>query len=179
MKFPAKFLRSLAGLPLVLACLLAAPASGALAYGAADQPLAQLELSGNCDNPGYFLCSPEIFGLGGIWLWVEIDNVNGAHTADFAGSGCGHVLGGNQGSQSNPGAGAGSIKGETTWTYSTGVPAGAFPFGIDPHNSYYVFSITDQEGTETFAVPTTVGHYQNQYPNGPVPGVTIATQVAP
>jgi hypothetical protein len=42
-------------------------AGKALAYGHADQPLAQLTISANRDNQTFWLCQPDAVGLGGIW----------------------------------------------------------------------------------------------------------------
>jgi hypothetical protein len=146
----------------VAAMTVAAPGQ-AFGYGHADQPLAQVELSANCNNPSFPLCQE--VGLGGIWLWVEID-ADG--TADVAGAECGHVPGG--------GGGAGGIKGEFSWSSFTGSPAdfaAAYPdgflFGVDPNGSYYVLEPFG------FAFPTTTGHYSFR----PVPAVTIQLQVAP
>ncbi len=144
---------------------------GAGAYGKADQPLAQVELSANCDNPSFPLCAPPPAGVGtgGIWLWIEIDSDN---TADFSGAGCGHTVGGIGGPG---GAGAGGIRGTTLWSYATfaqAAGAGAVFFGIDPNNSYYLVSF-GPDGF--FAFPTTQGHYSFQ----PVAGVTIQLQIAP
>jgi hypothetical protein len=141
---------------------LGASSSGVAAYGAADHPLAQIEFSANCNNPGFPLCAPPPagFGLGGIWLWIEIDANN---TGDIAGAGCGHVRGG--------GGGAGSIRGDITWWGSTG-PQG-LAFAVDPHNLYYNVSLGD--GGPPLSFPQTVGHYSFK----PAPGVTIQTQVAP
>ena len=75
------------------------------AYGHADQPLAQLEISGNCNNPDFAFCS-DVVGLGGIWLWIEID---AGGTADVAGAVCGHSRGG-------PRGGASAIRGEFDWS---------------------------------------------------------------
>jgi hypothetical protein len=136
------------------------------AYGRAEHPLAQLELSGNCNNPAYPLCFPPPtgFGLGGIWLWIEID---AGGSGDVAGAGCGHVRG--------VGGGAGPIKGEITWQYATlaqATAANAFVVGIDPNNSYYVVTIAPGE---VFAFPTTQGHYSFH----PAPAVAQEAQVAP
>jgi hypothetical protein len=153
-------------LAIVLTSLTAA-SNVAAAYGKADQPLAQLEFSGNCNNPSFPLCaSPEQggVGLGGIWLWVEVDANS---TGDIAGAGCGHVRGG--------GGGAGSIRGEITWTYGTildAFAAGAFPLGQDPSNKYYIVTLGPGEA---FAWPTTVGHYSLH----PAPGVALEAQTAP
>lgn len=135
----------------------------ALAYGNADQPLAQLELSANCNNPSFELCQE--VGLGGIWLWIEVD-ADG--TADVAGAGCGHEPGG--------GGGAGSIRGEFDWVSFSGSPdefnaafSDGLLTGVDPHGNYYVLPAFG------FGFPKTVGHYSLR----PVAGVTIQTQVAP
>jgi hypothetical protein len=150
----------------IVATSLTAGSNVALAYGAADHPLAQLEFSGNCNNPSFPLCAPPPagVGLGGIWLWVEVDANN---TGDIAGAGCGHVRGG--------GGGAGPILGEITWTYGTildALAAGAFPLGQDPNNRYYIVTLGPGEA---FAWPTTVGHYSSH----PAPGVALEAQTAP
>jgi len=152
---------------LALSAMLAAAgvvggASGASAYGAADHPLAQIEFSGNCNNPDFPLCQPPPagFGLGGIWLWIEID-ANG--TGDVAGAGCGHVRG--------VGGGAGSISGDITWFKAT-LPPGPGLFAIDPTNTYYVVVLGPGE---VFPFPVTQGHYSFM----PAPGVAIQLQVAP
>ena len=149
----------------MLAVLLTIPFAQALAYGHADQPLAQIEFSANCNNPSYSLCS-DVVGTGGIWLWIEIDANN---TGDVAGAGCGHVVGGIGGPG---GAGAESIRGDITWEYSTGVPNGVFSFAEDPTDTYYLVTIGPGE---VFAFPVTQGHYSFR----PVHGVTAQTQVAP
>lgn len=137
--------------------------SGVAAYGHADGPLAQIEFSANCNNPDFFLCKQ--VGLGGIWLWIEIDGGEGAISgdADVAGAGCGHV----------PGVGGfgESIRGEFEWTWSKfpqGFP-GAF-LALDP-NGYYNVAF----GPESFSFPVTVGHYSLH----PAPAVAIELQVAP
>jgi hypothetical protein len=148
---------------LLLAAALAIPTvaltSGSVfAYGHADQPLAQLEVSGNCDNPNYFLCS-DVVGVGGIWLWIEID-ADG--TADVAGSVCEHNVGG-------PRGGATAIRGEFDWISTFIPPSPQLPV-TDPTNTYYVL-----QGLDLFPIPVTQGHYSFQ----PVPGVSLQVQVAP
>jgi hypothetical protein len=152
----------------LLAALLAAAAlgsttGGVAAYGHADAPLAQIEWSANCNNPDFPLCAapPDGFGLGGIWLWIEID---AGGDADVAGAVCGHVRG--------VGGGAGSVRGEFDWWWSQ-VPQGfpAVDAPLDP-NGYYnvnlgVFGV--------LAFPVTVGHYSAH----PAPAVAIELQVAP
>ena len=148
-----------------------------LAYGKADQPLAQIEFSGNCTNPDFPFCAPppDGVGTGGIWYWIEID---AGGTGDIAGAGCGHTVGGVGGPG---GAGADSIKGEISWTYSTAedAPANAqtFPGLQDPGDQYYLVTLPpDPTGSsEMFLIPTTTGHYSFS----PIHGVTLQLQVAP
>ncbi len=167
----SKLLRILVPAAFLAALSVGASTAGVAAYGAADQPLAQVELSANCNNPSFPLCAPPPAGVGtgGIWLWIEIDS---DHTADFAGAGCGHTVGGIGGPG---GAGAGGIRGTTTWSYATSAQAqaaGAFFFGVDPNDEYY---LVDFGPDGLFAFPTTRGHYSFQ----PVPAVTIQLQIAP
>jgi hypothetical protein len=160
-------LRVLVATVAVVVASLGASSNAAFAYGAAEHPLAQLEFSGNCNNPSFPLCFPPEqggVGLGGIWIWVEVDANN---AGDVAGAGCGHIRGG--------GGGAGSIRGEITWTYGTisdAFAAGAFPLGQDPHNQYYIVTLGPGEA---FAWPTTVGHYSSH----PAPAVALEAQTAP
>jgi hypothetical protein len=135
---------------------------GAVAYGAAEHPLAQIEFSANCNNPSFPLCAPPPngFGLGGIWVWIEID---AGGTGDIAGAGCGHDRAGH--------GGAGSIRGEITWWGSVGAQGVAF--AVDPHNLYYNVSLGD--GGPPISFPQTVGHYSFM----PAPGVAVQTQIAP
>jgi hypothetical protein len=158
----------IAGLAGLLAAMGVAVSGGAaMAYGKADAPLAQVEISGNCDNPSFFFCS-NVVGTGGIWLWIEVD-ANG--TADVSGAQCGHTIGGG-------GAGAGSIRGNATWFYSP-VPIGinvlnpTDPTQTDGFTKFYVISIPD--GGPPFSVPVQTGHYSWQ----PTSGVSLQTTVAP
>jgi hypothetical protein len=138
---------------------------GVAAYGKADQPLAQLTFSGNCDNPSFPFCAPPPagVGLGGIWTWVEVD-ANG--TGDATGAVCGHNIAG-------PRGGADSLRGDITWWWSQ-TPQG-FPVAmgapLDP-NGYYNVAIS---GVGVFAWPVTQGHYSAH----PVPGVSLQATVAP
>lgn len=159
-----------------VATTMAAP--GAFAYGSADQPLAQVEISGNCDNPAFPLCAPapDGVGTGGVWAWAELD-ADGSMDATVAF--CGHVVGG--GGPGSAGAGGGPVSGGQWWTISSldQAPAGASPF-YDPsqyHGSLYVLDFFPGAGTDDFiaVVPTALGHYSLH----PVPAVTIQTQVAP
>jgi hypothetical protein len=135
-----------------------------LAYGRADQPLAQVEVSANCDNPNFSLCQE--VGTGGIWFWVEID-ANG--TGDLSGAACGHTVGGFGGPG---GAGAGSIKQSVTWIYTSAAGAPGVPeLAIDPYDHYYLVFTTDGP----WLIPTTTGHYSFS----PIHGVQLQITVAP
>ncbi len=153
--------------PLVVSGMLAAfgivgGAGNVLAYGAPDHPLAQIELTANCNNPDHPLCqpSPAGFGLGGVWLWIEID---AGGSGDIAGAGCGHIRG--------VGGGADSIRGDITWVKVT-LPPGAFPFWTDPTNTYYLVTLGNGDA---LPFPVTVGHYSFS----PAPAVAFQLQVAP
>jgi hypothetical protein len=144
-------------------------ATSVLGYGHADGPLAQIEFSANCNNPDFPLCAapPAGFGLGGIWLWIEIDGGAGATSgdADVAGAVCGHVRG--------VGGGAGSVKGEFEWRWSAtpeGFPA-VMGYPLDPNGYYNV----DLGEFGVIAFPVSQGHYSNR----PAPGVTLQLQIAP
>lgn len=137
------------------AASLGATAGGAAAYGHADRPLAQIEVSVNCNNLD--LCDSP----GGVWAWIEID-ADG--TGDAAGAGCQHVPG--------IGGGAGSLRGEIVWEYSTGTDGASFVAGIDPTNTYYLVSA---DGQPPVAFPVTRGHYSSH----PAPGIAVETQIAP
>jgi hypothetical protein len=141
---------------------LGATAGGAAGYGAADNPLAQIEFSANCNNPSFPLCAPppDGFGLGGAWFWIEID---AGGSGDIAGAGCGHDRAGH--------GGAGSIRGEISWWGSIG-PNG-LAFAVDPNNRYYNVDLGD--GGPPLSFPQTVGHYSFM----PAPGVAVQTQIAP
>jgi hypothetical protein len=160
------------GLAGVIATLAAAgAATPAAAYGSADQPIAQVEISGNCDNPSFPFCA-NVVGTGGIWLWIELD---ANHTGDISGADCGHVVGGAGGPG---GAGAGPIKGAVQWFYSP-TPIGVNvlnptdPTQTDGFTNFYVILLPD--GQPPFSVPVQTGHYSWQ----PVSGVSLQTTVAP
>ncbi|HEY3336588.1 MAG TPA: hypothetical protein VGK16_15250 [Candidatus Limnocylindrales bacterium] len=160
---PVRILRTLLIGGLLAANSLLASAPGVAAYGKAAQPLAQIEFSANCNNPGFGLCQE--VGLGGIWFWVEIDGRN--QRGDIAGAGCGHVRG--------DGGGGGSIRGEISWWWSAspqGLPA--VVFAPDP-DGYYNFALPGPGGPEYFSFPVTVGHHSAH----PAAGVAIEVQVAP
>jgi hypothetical protein len=154
---------------LVVAGMAANP-TAAFAYGAADHPVAQVEVSANCDNPSFPLCAPFPAGVGtgGIWYWVELD---ADQTGDLSGAACGHTVGGVGGPG---GAGAGSIKGSVTWAPSTleTAPPGAIFFGTaDPGDNYYAVTITDGS---TWLIPVTTGHYSARLAHGVQIQITVA-----
>ena len=146
-----------------------AGAKNALAYGKADQPLAQLTVSANCDNPSFPLCAPPGpdgtggVGLGGIWAWVEIDTGGGG---DMTGAACGHAGAGGGGSGAGP---LGPT--EITWTivHAADIPPMFFQLGVDPNDQYYKVSGLP------FAFPVTPGHYSTRL----APGVQIQSTTAP
>lgn len=155
-------LRVLLAAAALAAAALGATTGGVSAYGHAEHPLAQIEFSANCNNPSFPLCAPPPagFGLGGVWFWIEIDE---GGTGDIAGAGCGHDRAGS--------GGAGSIRGEITWTGTTG--AQGLAFATDPNNLYYNVNLGD--GGPPISFPQTVGHYSFM----PAPGVAVQTQIAP
>src|SRR5438552_10220610 len=83
----------LAALVAAVAAVAGAAGTGrAFAYGHADQPIAQVEISGNCNNPSFGLCQE--VGLGGVWAWAELDTAGGSTSGgsmDFTLTFCGHV----------------------------------------------------------------------------------------
>jgi hypothetical protein len=135
-------------------------AGGVAAYGSADQPHAQIAFSANCNDPSFALC--QRVGLGGIWLWIEID---ANHTADVAGAHCNHLPG------FGGGAGSVHINGLPWWWSPTpqGLPAVLNP-NLDP-NGYYNVAI----GPEVLSFEVSLGHYSAH----PVPAVTAQWQTAP
>jgi hypothetical protein len=173
----------------LLLCVLAAAVAvlagalhtgSALAYGSADKPIAQVEISGNCNNPSFGLCQE--VGLGGVWAWAELDTAGGSATGgsmDYTIAFCGHA-GPGGGPHS---AGGGGHPGEGVWWKTTSLAAafaaGGAPF-FDTSNSYdayYVLDFFPGSGADDFIaiVPAVYGHYGMN----PVPGVAIQTQVAP
>jgi hypothetical protein len=183
---------------LVAAAAVAAGVFGtgkAFAYGHADQPVAQVEVSGNCNNASW--CNQNFGGTGGFWIWAELDNSD--HSVDATFAGCGHTVGG--GGPGSAGAGGGPVTG--SWTLASNIfdafaiNPDVFPLGlaIAPDGSldltapYYVITLhsSGPEGDFVFAVPEQVGHYNysgvqymgNVLPGTIVPGVDYQTQVAP
>jgi len=156
-------------------------AGSALAYGSADQPIAQVEISANCNNPDSPVCQQ--VGLGGVWAWAELDTAGGG-TMDYTLAFCGHTgTGGGPGSAGafgHPGTGR-------WWTISDlgQAPQGASPF-FDPSKysggPLYVLDFMDGSSSDDFmaVVPAVYGHYSN--PDDPAlwpAGAQFQTQVAP
>jgi hypothetical protein len=163
----------------------------AQAYGHADQPVAQVEVSGNCNNASF--CNANFGGTGGVWIWAELDG-DGSVDATFAG--CGHTVGGSGGAG---GAGGGGGPASGTWTVASNIfdavsDPNVFPVGLALNSDgslntsvpYYVITL-DVGGPFEIAVPAQVGHYNYsglQFINGippgtKIPGVNFQTQVAP
>ena|SRR6266540_74501 len=161
---PLKFLKVMLIAGTVAASSAAITATGVLAYGHADGPIAQIEFSGNCNNPDFGFCQQ--VGLGGIWLWIEIDGGAGATSgdADIAGSSCGHVRG--------VGGGAFSIRGEFEWWWSATPEGEDVTFGTySGADGYYNVGLPGV----VLSFPVTTGHYSFH----PAPAVAIELQVAP
>lgn len=182
----------------LLVALVAAAASAACfvgtgtasAYGHADQPVAQVEISGNCDNPTFFFCS-NVVGVGGIWAWSELDNVSsstvpGWNEMDSTVSSCFHTPGG--GGPGSAGAGGGPDPiGVWKEFASLGAAEAATGGNAEPllliggTNPYtgpvYVLDFFPGSGSNDFmpVVPVAQGHYSAQ----PVSGVSLQIQVAP
>jgi hypothetical protein len=154
----------------------------AFASGAADQPIAQVEISGNCDNPGFALCQE--VGLGGVWTWAELNTAGGSGTSgsmDFTATFCGHT-GPGGGPHS---AGAFGHPGEGSWwttnSLSDALAAGAFPFfdTSQTYSAYYVLDFFPGTGPGDFiaVVPAVYGHFTS--PSWFPAGAQFQTQVAP
>jgi hypothetical protein len=156
-------------------------ASGALAYGHNDAPIAQVEISANCNNPSFPLCQE--VGLGGVWAWAELDTAGGDGTSgemDFTIAFCGHS--GPGGGPHSAGGGGGPGEGEW-WTIDNlgDAPVGASPFfdTSTTYDAYYVLDFFPGSGADDFIaiVPAEYGHYRN--PSDWPHGAQFQTQVAP
>lgn len=185
--------RALLVVVVVAAAALAAAVFGtgkALAYGHADQPVAQVEISGNCDNPSFFFCS-NVVGLGGVWTWAELDNVpsstvSGWNEMDATAAFCGHTRGG--GGPGSAGGGGGPDPFGVWHEYSNlGLALAANPnaepllaalgSGSAYTGAVYVLDFFPGSGPDDFmpVVPVAQGHYSAH----PAPGVSLQVQVAP
>lgn len=160
----------------------------ALAYGRADQPVAQVEISGNCNNPSFDFCN--VVGLGGVWAWAELDNVPsdsvfGWNEMDATFAGCGHTRGG--GGPGSAGGGGGPDPFGVWREYQNlGLALAANPNaepllllgGGNPYTgAVYVLDFFPGSGADDFmpVVPVAQGHYSAH----PVAGVALNVQVAP
>jgi hypothetical protein len=158
-------------------------AGSAKAYGPGS--VAQIEISGNCNNPSY--CDTAFGGTGGLWIWASL---NPGGSTDFTFNGCGHSVGGGGGPQSGNGGGPRGVPGNGSWTIAPNLFAalslGAFPLDVAVSNGapadvpYYVLYLS---GGFIAAAPVPVGHYSTpglSFIFGPTPpGVSFQTQVAP
>jgi len=113
----------------------ATPAAG---YG--NTAIYQIEFSLNCVDKDAVCAS--IFGLGGLWGWIELDQ---GGTGDAAIAFCAHALTG----VPHGGAGGGPL--EVTWSFTTT----GDPFLTDPGGTYVFIP----ELGLTF--PATAGHYSS------------------
>jgi hypothetical protein len=179
---------------LVAAATLAAGALGAgkaLAYGHSDQPVAQVEISGNCDNPSFWFCA-DVVGTGGIWAWAELNNVAssavpGWNEMDATVADCGHTVGG--GGPGSAGAGGGpdqigiwqEFSSLTAAEIATGGAAAPLLIPLGSGSAYsgsvYVLDFFPGTGSEDFEVVVPAG--QGHYSASPAPGVSLQIQVAP
>lgn len=162
-------------------------AGSALAYGRADQPLAQVEISANCNNPDFGLCQE--VGLGGVWSWAELDTNSGGgtfadpSTTDFTFAGCGHTIGGggpgSAGAHGGPGSGIWYQEPDLATALDDVDNPVAFAFYDTSKYSgaVYVLDYFPGSGLDDFIaiVPASQGHYSFH----PVHGATIQTQIAP
>lgn len=162
----------------------------ALAYGHADQPVAQVEISGNCDNPSFWFCA-NVVGTGGIWAWAELDNVasstvSGWNTMDATVADCGHTVGGGGPGSAGGGGGPGpfgvwqefpSLGAAELATGGAAEPLLLLGGGNPYTGSVYVLDFFPGSGPDDFeaVVPAAQGHYSAQ----PVAGVSLQIQVAP
>jgi hypothetical protein len=169
--------------------------ASAFAYGTADNPVAQVEISGNCTNAS--VCPTLFGGTGGVWIWAELDAAYpGATygTSDYTFAGCGHTVGG-IGGPGGAGGGGGPAR-DGTWhvvdSVFTAAGDGYFPVDVaidkwgNPLNvPYYEISLPAGNPSQPFqvAVPVPRGHYSAPgllFPNfTKIPGVNFQTQVAP
>lgn len=169
----------------------------AFAYGKAANPVAQVEISGNCDNAS--VCPNLGFGgTGGVWIWAELDATSQwatSGTVDYTFAGCGHTVGG-VGGPGGAGGGGGPAH-DGTWqqvSFSQMLnDAGTyFPvdLAVDKYGNllnvpYYEIALPAGNPSQPFlvAVPVPFGHYSAAgllYPTfTKVPGISFQTQVAP
>jgi hypothetical protein len=159
-------------------------AGSALAYGSADQPIAQVEISANCNNLSF--CNGLGIPLGGVWAWAELDTAGGSEsggTMDYTLAFCGHTGPGggphSAGAFGHPGVGAWTLfpnPGEAL----TSAP-GASPFfdSSTYDGAVYVLDFKTGQGEDDFmaAVPASYGHYSS--PGYWPAGAQFQTQVAP
>jgi hypothetical protein len=134
-------------------------APAAQAYG--TDHVYQLTYSVNCNDKNSPLCTPDVFGLGGAWGWIEPDSDG---TADAAVTFCSHAKG-------QHGAFHENLDG-VTWSIVSGSDLeGRFAVGVDPADQYIVFDITSDIGFIAF--PATPSHYSMSFG----PGVTSQATV--
>lgn len=134
-------------------------ATAAQAYG--NDHVYQLTFSLNCNDRHSPLCAPDVFGLGGVWGWIEPD---ADATADATVTFCGHGQGFNGAFHEN--------LDEVPWSIVPESDLGdRFATGSDPGGQYIVFD----EGSDLgfIAFPATPDHYSISFG----PGITAQSTV--
>jgi hypothetical protein len=128
-------------------------APAAQAYG--RDHVYQLTFSLNCNDKSSDLCSPDNFGLGGAWGWIENDSDG---TADATVTFCSH----------DPTQGIGAFHenlDEVPWSIVPESDLGSrFVVGSDPTGMYIVFDASSDLGFIAF--PVTSGHYSVTFGHG-------------
>jgi hypothetical protein len=150
---------------LVPGALIVATVGGAVGTTAAQaygtDHVYQLTFSLNCDNKASPLCAPDMFGLGGVWGWIEPDSDG---TADATITFCGHSQGFNGAFHQN-------VDGVSWSIVPTSGLDGNFPVGTDPTGKYIVFD--PNSALAGLAFPVTPDHYSMKFG----PGVTAQATV--
>jgi hypothetical protein len=134
-------------------------ATAAHAYG--TDHVYQLTYSLNCNDKNSPLCAPDVFGLGGVWGWIEPDSDG---TADATVTFCEHGQGFNGAHHEN--------LDEIAWSIVPGSELGdRFAVGVDPTDQYIIFDENSDLGFIAF--PVTPNHYSTSFG----PGITAQGNV--
>jgi len=128
-------------------------APAAHAYG--NKHVYQLTFSLNCNDKNSPHCAPDVFGLGGVWGWIEPDSDG---MADATVTFCSHGQGHNGAFHENL---------DVSWSIVPESELGdRFAVGTDPTGQYIVF---DENSDLAFiAFPVTPDHYSTSFG----PGIT-------
>jgi hypothetical protein len=134
-------------------------ATAAHAYG--TDHVYQLTFSLNCNDKNSPLCAPDVFGLGGVWGWIEPDSDG---TADATVTFCSHGQGHNGAFHEN--------LDEIAWSIVPGSELGnRFAVGVDPTDQYIIFD--ENSDLNFIAFPVTPNHYSTSFG----PGITAQATV--